>query len=336
MLNSSESAPFLSTTMTPPSPPISLSLALDDVAGGFGRADAGEPDARADLVRDDRADEVLAAAGRRNRAGRVVGIGAGADDRRIADAAPALVRHAARGGCGREVAIPVARDRADRAEVADVLLDRGRALGLLRVLELLPPALGVEVAAGHERHALLQRELLRALAGEQHVRRALHHHAREVDGIAYVPDACDRARLLRRAVHDCGVELVDARVAEHGAVARIEVRRVFEDADRGDHRVEARASLFEHRIARVERALEIRAVGALVLRGHRGAADHAGAAVNGDRDHRFVSVGGGRGQCDSQAGPEGQQEGGAHPRYYRRTRPRRASAARTGGRGASE
>jgi len=108
-------------------------------------------------------------------------------------------------------------------------------------------------------------------------------------------------------------------VVEHRTLARVEERRVLQDAHRGDHGVEARAAFLEDGVARVERALEVGAVGALVFSGHRGAADHAGAAVNGDRNHRWVSVGRRRGHRDSQAGPEGHEKWGAHPRYYPRT-----------------
>ena len=290
VLNSSVSAPLVVHDDDAAVAADLLERAVDHVVRRLGRGDAGEPHARADLVRDDRADEVFAAAGRGDRAGRVVRVGAGADDRRVADAAPALVRHAAGRGRGGEVAVPVARDGADRAEEADVLIGGGGdALGLLRLLrflELLPAPLGVEVAAGHERHALFERELLRAFAREQHVRRALHDHARKLDRVLDVPHARDGAGFLRRAVHDGGVELVDAGVVEHRALAGVEERRVLQDLHRRDHGVEARAAFLEHGIAGVERALEVGAVGALVFGGHRGAADHAGAAVNGDRNHR--------------------------------------------------
>ena len=72
-------------------------------------------DLRADFVGDADADEIFARAGRRDRAAAVVGIGAGADDRRIADPAPALAGEAAGRGRGGDMALLVERDRADRA-----------------------------------------------------------------------------------------------------------------------------------------------------------------------------------------------------------------------------
>ncbi len=96
-------------------------LLPDDLVGGLGEAGVAVLHAGADIARDRRADEVLAMAGSADGAGAVVGIGAGADDRRIADATPLLVGHAAgRSACG-EVAVTVQRHRANGRE------PRGRA-----------------------------------------------------------------------------------------------------------------------------------------------------------------------------------------------------------------
>ena len=191
--------------------------------------------------------EVLAAARRGDGASRVVRVSAGADDRRVADAAPALVRHAAGRGRGGEVAVLVARDGADRAEESDVLIGGGGdALALLRLerfLELLPPPLGVEVAAGNQRYALLEREFLRAFAREHYVRRALHDQARKLDRVLDVPDARDCTRFLVSApsMMEASNSLTSG-VIEDRALARVEERRVLQDAHRGDHGIEARAA----------------------------------------------------------------------------------------------
>jgi hypothetical protein len=61
------------------------------------------------------ADEILARPGRRHGAGAVVGIGAGSDDRRIADTAPTLAGGAAGRGSRSDMALGVESDRSDRA-----------------------------------------------------------------------------------------------------------------------------------------------------------------------------------------------------------------------------
>ena len=90
-------------------------------------ADALIGDERCDLVADAIAHEIFALAGARDGAAAIAGIGAGADDRRIADAAGGLVGVAAGRGRGREMALGVARDRADRAVLLGLAGVRGRA-----------------------------------------------------------------------------------------------------------------------------------------------------------------------------------------------------------------
>ena len=83
---------------------------------------AADPHPRGQLVGGDGADEIFARAGRRNRGGAVVGIGAGADQRRIADPAPALGGQPAGRGRDRDMAVDVDRDRSDRA-VFDLVVE---------------------------------------------------------------------------------------------------------------------------------------------------------------------------------------------------------------------
>ena len=79
------------------------------------QAFAEEADARVDLEGDAFADEELARAGARHRGAAIVGIGARADQRRIADPAPALAGDPAGRGRGGDVPRLVERHRADRA-----------------------------------------------------------------------------------------------------------------------------------------------------------------------------------------------------------------------------
>ena len=69
------------------------------------------------------ADEIFAEAGAADGAA-LVGPGAGADDRRVADAAGSLGEDAAGGSGGGEVAVLVERDSADRAHVRRFFLHR--------------------------------------------------------------------------------------------------------------------------------------------------------------------------------------------------------------------
>ena len=98
-----------------------VAFAECSVHDGFGRlldGLAGELHAGGNRVGDGVADELFAGAGARDGARAVVGVGAGADDRGVADAAPALGGEAARGRRGGEVAVAVEGDGADRAVLA--------------------------------------------------------------------------------------------------------------------------------------------------------------------------------------------------------------------------
>jgi glutamate--cysteine ligase len=128
---------------------------------------AGVPHERRDLVRDHGADEKLAVAGRRDGAAVVRGVGACTDDGRVADAAPALRRHATGRGRGREVAMGVERDGADRA---DDLVGRGRGAAVQRFVELPLSSLRHEMTVRHGLEAVLERELLGPGPGEHDVR----------------------------------------------------------------------------------------------------------------------------------------------------------------------
>src|SRR3989304_9640225 len=98
-----------------------------------------------------------------------------------------------------------------------------------------------------------------------------------------------RPRLEGAPVHDGGLQFVCPGVAEYRAVAGVEIRRVLEDANRRHRRVKAAAARVEYRIAGIQRAPEVGAVGALIPFGHPGPADDAGAAPAGNRSPRLVS-----------------------------------------------
>ena len=107
--------------------------------------------ARGNLVRRAEANEELAVTGRRHRAGGVVGIDAGADDRGVADPARQFAGHAAGRGRRGEIAGSVARHRAHRAVAARLvdfhLIRKTAPLPFQLLLQLPPAALGMEILA---------------------------------------------------------------------------------------------------------------------------------------------------------------------------------------------
>src|SRR5499427_5859718 len=130
---------------------------------------------RAHVVRNHLAYVVLALARSGDRAGVIAGVSARADERRVADAAAVLVGQTAGGGRGREIPGAVERHRADGAHAQQRTGQRDERRGLAcgarrcgtpRLFEFLLPRRGAKVAARHQRHPLLERELLGA-AGDQ-------------------------------------------------------------------------------------------------------------------------------------------------------------------------
>ena len=129
------------TRITPPLPPSAPTSAIDLVGGGP-RALAEHPHPGADFVGDGGADEIFARAGGGDRAGAVVGIGAGADQRRVADPAPALAGEAA--GRGRRGDMAVQRRRRPRRPCRISAPRRNnRPRSDAHLLELAPPLRGL-------------------------------------------------------------------------------------------------------------------------------------------------------------------------------------------------
>src|SRR3954447_15695202 len=93
----------------------------DDRAGRLRQRVAAMTDARRDFVRDGEADEELAAAGRRDRAGGVVGECAGAEDRAVPDPSRQFAGQPAGRGRGAKIPATIARNSADSAVAARVV-----------------------------------------------------------------------------------------------------------------------------------------------------------------------------------------------------------------------
>src|SRR5512146_2301563 len=123
-------------------------LAMEQFVYRLAQGESAVLHGRADVVRGNSAYEVFAMAGGRNGTDAILRIGSGPDDRRVADAPLALVRHAAGGGGRGEIAGRIERDRPDRPlRGGDQIRDRAAAA---LALELRPALLGAEVRVRHE------------------------------------------------------------------------------------------------------------------------------------------------------------------------------------------
>ncbi len=103
-------------------------------------------------------------------------------------------------------------------------------------------------------------------------------------GLRIVADAGDRAGIAIVALHQRGVEFVAAVGVEHRAEACVEARRILEHDDRGDDRIERAAAARQHRVAGIERAVEVGADRRFVLGAQGVAFDDTGAAMDGEGD----------------------------------------------------
>ncbi len=159
-LNSISIPPCASIAMTPPSPCDRRQFPVHDLAHRLGERAAAVAHPRADVVGHGRADEHLSVSGRRNRAAAVVGIGAGTDDRRIADALIALAGHAAGRGRRRQPPGVSERDRTDGAHVRDGQCRQPVVAGA-DALELAPALGGMKITARHQCEAAAQARIPR-------------------------------------------------------------------------------------------------------------------------------------------------------------------------------
>src|SRR6267378_5914905 len=247
------------------------------------QVEAAVLDRGAHVMSGHRADEILAVPGRRDRAHAVLGVGPGADDRRVPDASGALIGHPAGGGGSSQIAVAVQRHGSHRAlRAGDQVRD---ALTALLGLELFLALRGAEVVVGDQRETLFQGELLGARTHQQYVTRLLHHPARELDRVSHVPHRGDRAGAQLPAVHDRGVELGCAVACQGCSVAGVERRVVLEYPHRGGDGIETAAAARQQRAASVERRFQAGAIALLAqLRQHR-PRHRTCASVDGDRVH---------------------------------------------------
>src|SRR5439155_356629 len=112
---------------------------VDDRARRLTERLAGIAQAGSDLERGTVANKKFAVPGRRDRAGGIVGVGAGANDRAVADPARSLAGHPAGRGGGGEIAVAVPGDGADGAMSGRLLAPSER------VLQFPPAGFGAEI-----------------------------------------------------------------------------------------------------------------------------------------------------------------------------------------------
>ena len=251
----------LRVSATAPSAPIAIRPAPGPTSSSTRRAASLERHAVADQVgqalgRELHQDALADARHRDSRARRAVG--AGADDRRVADAAGVTLAGAAGRRGGREPAGGVERDGADRPEPRVLALPGLRHRGVIepaaRLVEVALPV-GDLVGRRHDADLLAQAhgERQRLGAGEHHVGVLLEQVAREAHGVAQQRNLRDGSGPAV-ARHHARVEPRDAVRLQVRARAGVEQRLVLERAYRGLDRVE-RAAVVERAPARVGRAL---------------------------------------------------------------------------------
>src|SRR6185437_10343983 len=137
-----------------------------------------------------------------------------------------------------------------------------------RLVELLHARFGTEIAARYQRHALLERKVLRPIPDQQHVRALIHHQPCELDRVLHMPYRGHRAGVRTTAIHDRSIELGSAVLIEYRATPGIELRVILHALHRGDRRIEARTTAFEYLVAGIECRRKTRTVGGFALRCH--------------------------------------------------------------------
>ena len=236
-------------------------------------------------------------AGARNSTRRVVRVGAGADNRRITDAAGFFVcRSPGRRRRG-EISALIERNRADRTMSILVRDDKflfacsAAFFSLLNFLERIPAFLREKIFLVDQRNAVFLGKGFSAFTRHQertNTRRFhgllgfFHEHPREADRITNVPQICHCPCFERFAIHDCRVQFVRSGAGKHRAFAGIEMRVVFEYAHRSFGGIDARPAVFQNVVAGLQRALQASAIFALAFRRHRAARNCSGAAVDNE------------------------------------------------------
>ena len=115
--------------------------------------------------------------------------------------------------------------------------------------------------------------------------RFFHDGARQQNRIAYGPDTGRRTGAQAVAVHDRGIQFIVTVMGEHGALAGVEVRVVFQHRDRCGHRVERGLAGLQFGVAALDR-LEQGGARRGLDRGRQAGTNDTGPAV--DDQHRLL------------------------------------------------
>ena len=261
--------------------------AVQRLGAGALQRPAAPGQARVNSMAEAAANERLAGAGAGYGGAAVVGESAGANHRRVADPSRQLVGETAGGRGGGQMALRIARHRADGAEggivVAEgvIVVIQGDRPGAPGGLQLVQPLGGDEEAGLHHLHAQFGGEVFGPGATEEHMRRAFHDGAGETDRAAHAADAGDGAAGAIGAVDDGGVQFRLAVAAQHRADAGVEQRAVLHQFDGAGHRVEGGSSGAQQGERFAGDAVQ---GGALFRLGAGAGRRIAGAAVQGEAD----------------------------------------------------
>ena len=188
---------------------------------------------------DGSSDEILPPPGGRDGTRPVVRPGPRSDDRAVADAAMALVGHAARGGTRGEVSLPVEGHASYGAELlaGGVPFERPE-IPVMRLFRVEPTGRGRFGALGGG-------EFPGSVPAEKDVLGLLHDLAGDLDGVSEALKTGDGSAVAVGSVHDARVEFVHSRGRVDGAPTGIEEAVVLHHRDGGHDGVDRAASRFE-------------------------------------------------------------------------------------------
>ena len=258
-------------------------------------------------------DEILSPPGGRDGTRPVVRPGARTDDRAVADAAVALVGHAARGGAGGEVSFPVEGHTSHGAE----FLSGGVPIERLEIpvvcfFGVEPTSLGWFGSHGGG-------EFLGSMTAEEDVLGLLHDLAGDLDGVTEALKTGDGSAVAVGSVHDARVQFVHSRGRVDGAPAGIEEAVVFHHRNGGHDGVDRAAARFEDSAARAQGQGQGSAIGRLLVRTQTLGVEMPGASMDGQGPFRCGAARllggrrrfGGRSACDEEK-RESEGAGPAH------------------------
>ena len=131
-----------------------------------------------------------------------------------------------------------------------------------------PARLGRKPFGRRHFKALLQRELLRPIARQEHMRTVGAHAISQQDRIAHGGHARHRSSAAITPVHDRGIEFVCPFPGENCTASGIEQRIVFQRKDRSLNRIHRASAFGQYRGTRIKRFLQRGLIGSAPLGRH--------------------------------------------------------------------